>query len=57
MNKSERDHMAALTRLWDMLADAVNGERLSEDMIPDDFEAFTDQMAKCQTAYVKMRWN
>lgn len=35
-----------LERLWDMLSDTVEGGRLNEADIPDDYQALVEQMVK-----------
>lgn len=44
------DSVIELECLWDMLSDAIEGGRLTEADIPDDYEAFVEQMVSCEGA-------
>lgn len=45
-----RDMRAAYGRLHDFLADAIEGGRLNESHLPDDYAAICDALAKCGEA-------
>lgn len=46
----EAHYVDKLERLWDMLSEAVEGGRLTEADIPDDYAALVSQMGKCNAA-------
>jgi len=46
LSETERDYVDALERLWDMLSDCVEGGRLTEGNLPDDYAALVRQMVK-----------
>lgn len=46
LNTEESQYFDQLERLWDMLSDCVEGGRLTEADLPDDYEALVHQMVK-----------
>lgn len=43
-----RNYIRELEKLWDMLSDAIEGGRLTESDIPDDYQAIVYQMRECK---------
>ncbi|MCP1674322.1 hypothetical protein J2T57_001424 [Natronocella acetinitrilica] len=46
-----RQYIQELERLWDFVSDMVEGGRLSEELVPDDYQALVSQMSeRCEPA-------
>lgn len=43
-------YIKELEKLWDMLSDTIEGGRLTEADIPDDYQAFVTQMMACEAS-------
>lgn len=50
LTNQQADYVGELEKLWDMLSDAIEGGRLSPADIPDDYDAFVNQMVSCNLA-------
>jgi hypothetical protein len=46
LNAEESQYFDQLEHLWDMLSDCIEGGRLTEADIPDDYKALVKQMVK-----------
>ncbi len=46
----EVKYIDSLELLWDVLSDAIEGGRLTESDIPDDYAAFVTVMQECEAA-------
>jgi hypothetical protein len=46
LTEREATYILELEKLWDMLSDTVEGGRLTEADIPDDYQALVSQMVK-----------
>ncbi len=48
LTEAEVLYIEALEGLWDMLSDAIEGGRLTEADLLDDYSPFVNQMQRCE---------
>lgn len=53
ITEHEIAYINALEHLWDMLSDMIEGGRLDEADIPDDYIALVNQTQRCESARTK----
>lgn len=44
----EIKYISALEELWDLVSDVVEGGRLTEVDLPDDYRALVEKMQECE---------